>query len=155
MEKNNSYDYYSIQENVFFKKFENVYPIPNDNIGAQEDVVNCNKFPINTDSSDTSRACAAMDNYITYFVSGISKLRRNQNQTNTIFKLVEDSFTHAKLFNTRLMEDMNGMNGIEVLDVTTNFICSRLSVNRTKYKRGKRLEENELYVKPTEMAVGL
>lgn len=96
-----------------------------------------------------------MRNFLSYFANEVSKLRLNQNKTNAIFQLVEDSFAHAKLFNCRLMADNNGMNNIEVLNATTNFISSKLSEYKTNHKRKKKIEQNDLYVKPNEMAIGL
>lgn len=100
-------------------------------------------------------ACEAMGNHLSFFINEISKLKLNQDQTNTIFKLAENFSGHAKVFNSRLMADGNGMNCFEILNTTTASICNKLSEHRTRYKRQKNLEENESYVKPREMAVGL
>lgn len=125
----------------------------------QDNDANHNEYPIfltgKDGESETSKACEVMANHLAYIIKEISKLRLNQNQTNSIYRLFEDSILHVKLFNCRLMEDENGITSGEVLDVTTNFICSKLSEHRTNYRRKKKFAQNELYVEPHEMAIGL
>lgn len=85
----------------------------------------------------------------------IIKLKLNHNKTDVIYQLIQDLLLQLKLMSTRLIEDENNLNSVEVVDTVTNFVCDKISEYKTTYKRKKKLCRSSYYVMPQEIALGL
>lgn len=123
--------------------------------GEQGDNVN-NIYPLTQDNSPPSfDAFAAIDNSISHFTTGISKLRLNHDKTNKIYGLVQDFVTHHNTFIKTLIASGNKMECSQLLDFSSSLVCAKLAEFNSQYKRKKKCEEYEEYIAPKELAVGV
>lgn len=109
----------------------------------------------NSSESSTSSVCEEMNNFLLSFAHQINSLNLSQKNKNTIYNLCENLVDKMKLFNKHLIKDDNGMNSSQVLEMSTDFICSKFSEFDSNYKRQKKFDENELYVAPKAKAIGI
>lgn len=77
-----------------------------------------------------------------------------QNQMDLVFSLCSELICGLKDVNTRLIDDENGLNSTQVLDLTTDFVCNEFKKVKNSYRRNKLYASDELYVPPQEKAVG-
>lgn len=72
----------------------------------------------------------------------------------SIFSLCTELACEMKDANTRLINDVNGLNPTQVVDLTTDMVCNEFKKTKNSYRRNQLYTSNELYVPPQEKAVG-
>lgn len=77
-----------------------------------------------------------------------------QKDLDAIYKLAGCLVNEVNLVNSNLIQDTNGLNALQVLDLTTSIVSKKFEEVNSHYKRSKLCESNLLYVAPKEIAVG-
>lgn len=132
------------------------YPVPVVSSSSQAFHGYNNKIELtNRAKTKTSDACEEMDDFITLMAHQINDLGGCQKTTNEIFKLCQSLIRQTKQFCEQLIEDSNGMNALQALHSSTDYICSKFAEYDSNYKRKKRFEESEGYVEPKELCMGV
>lgn len=96
-----------------------------------------------------------MSEFLDSFNEELCGFMLSQETTNEIYKLCINLVKNLKQFNTHLINDNNGMNTAEALDMSTNVVCNKLSEYSTYYKRCKMYESSEMYVPPQQLSLGV
>lgn len=74
-------------------------------------------------------------------------------QSDVVFKLCSQLFNEMKKVNHRLIDDKNGFNSLEVIDITSNLVCDEIARFGTIFKRKQLNFVNPIYVTPREKAL--
>lgn len=93
-------------------------------------------------------------NTIKNTINQMSQLGIPNKQKDQMFKIFLELFEGCSRLNQHLVEEDNGMNPIEAIESTKNFISSAINEVKTNYKRSKMYSDNPYYVAPVEKAVG-
>lgn len=96
-----------------------------------------------------------MDKFLDGFNNELFALMLNQETTNKIHKMCIDLLNNVKQFSNHLINDENGMNSSQALDICTTFVYHKLSEYSTNYKRCKKSESSESYVPPQQLSLGV
>lgn len=135
--------------------FEHRFTLSNDHISDSEDSTSNDAFLyINPNKSRTTLATQKMDKFLKKFISSISNLQINAAAKDLILKLSTTLVDQINEFNLDLMEDENGMNPIQVLQVSRQYVCDSIDLVSSSYKRKKNVITNNKYVAPIEIAIG-
>lgn len=71
-----------------------------------------------------------------------------------LFKLFGKLVREVSNINISLIQSGDGVNALEVIDSTSDFLCNKIRDHDSKYKRQQKNEADCFYVKPEERAVG-
>lgn len=95
-----------------------------------------------------------MSTFLRHFSSEMGTLSLTQSDSNKIYKLVGDLVNEIKSVNATLIEDENGFNPLQVLDLTNGIISSHFEKINSHCKRTNLLVKDPLYVAPKEVGIG-
>lgn len=97
-----------------------------------------------------------MLHHISNFNSAIIGSNLNQSTTDKIFKATINLIkqTHNFYIST-LNEDHSESSPAQILEQCSDFVCSKISQNKSTYLRKKQFKASESYVAPKECAIGL
>lgn len=90
-----------------------------------------------------------------HFTSEITKLKLNRSKTNIVYQLSSLLLIETFEFTRKILDDDNGMDCPQSLNASLHYVRMKLLEHQTTYKRNKHFGNNEMYVEPKEMAVGL
>lgn len=107
------------------------------------------------DKSDSAMAIHDMKLFISKLHSRITSMNLNQKDSNDIYKLIDGLTQKSKEFYTSLIEENSSVSPSHLLDQSADIILNQLKQQSTVFKRNKKLSENDFYVKPQEIAIGL
>lgn len=107
------------------------------------------------DKSETAVASEDISNAIDDFITEILDLKLNQKSLDAIFKSSENLIKSMQVFNNRIINDSNGMNSVQSLNMAGDFACEKLSKYNTQFKRSKAYQKDDNYVAPKEYSLGL
>lgn len=108
----------------------------------------------NDNVSDTNKATKEVLDFVEMLTTSIIELQLKHSDTNLIMKLFVGLAKNLNVLNLRLIEDTNGMNVPQVLEVTTDLIRKKLFRSDSAYKRHKIITSNQFYVAPKDTAIG-
>lgn len=106
------------------------------------------------EKSETFLGSHKLYDFLQRFSSEIEGLMLKQHQMNLLFSLCGQLVCEIKDANNHLMNDTNGLNPVQVVDLTADFACNELKKVQNSYKRNQLYISNDLYVPPQEKAVG-
>lgn len=95
-----------------------------------------------------------LQNFLQRFHGDVQRLMLKQSDLNIIFGLSSQLVTEMTKVNSRLIKDENGLDPLEVIDITSHLACHEIEKFETSFKRKKIYAVNPLYVAPQEKAVG-
>lgn len=96
-----------------------------------------------------------IDQILECFHDDIARLKLNQKASNVISESSINLVSSMKQFLSHLINDDNGMNTSQALDMGTKFVCDKLSEHSSNFKRARVYESNELYVPPQQLSLGV
>lgn len=96
-----------------------------------------------------------MDEFLSVLNSDLCGLMLHQKATNLIFKSFIELVKKIEQVNSHLIADDNGMSPEQALNMSTNFICNKLSKYSTDFKRCKQYEASDSYVSPQQLSLGV
>lgn len=108
----------------------------------------------NAEKSET-RNDIQIDQILQCFHSDIATLKLNQKSSNVVYESSIDLVNNVKQFLSHLINDDNGLNTSQALDIGTKLVCDKLSEHSSNYKRARVYESNELYVPSQQMSLGV
>lgn len=92
--------------------------------------------------SDTNKATEEILEFMETFTTSIMKLNLKQSDTNLIFKLCGNLVENLNKLNSRLIEDNNGMNTPQVLQITADLVRNRIFKMKSAYQREQHIVSN-------------
>lgn len=104
--------------------------------------------------SDTNKATEEILEFMESFTTSIMKLNLKQCDTNLIFKLSGNLVENLNKLNSRFIEDNNGMNTPQVLQITADLVRSRIFKMKSAYQREQHIVSNQFFVAPKDTAIG-
>lgn len=108
----------------------------------------------NSNKTDTFLATERMSTFVNGFISQINDMVLRQCDQDRIFKLAGDLVNEMKAVNSTLIEDSNGLNPLQALNLTSTAITDAFDKVDSSYKRKKMCTSHPLYVAPREIATG-
>lgn len=109
---------------------------------------------VNPNQSITNIATADMKSFLDSFISSVIKLNVGEGDLSVIFQQCAKLISNLKEFNLRLIEDCNGLDEKQVLEISSQFTQNSLFKIASKYRRNNIIKSNENYVPPKEVAIG-
>lgn len=137
------------------KPGENMFTVENTaSIEQTCDALDNNQFHFEGLADYESFDEAQMSDYLDSMSKQMASFKLNHDTKNSIFKIIRDMPGKILQFNEHMINADNGMNSLQSLQFATGFITNKLSQFCTRHKRDKILQ-NELYVAPQELAMGV
>lgn len=96
-----------------------------------------------------------MDKFLDNFNSELFALMLNQEKSNQIYKMCISLVNNMKKFSNYLINDENGLNPSQALDISSTFVSHKLTDFSTNYRRCKKNASSELYVPPQQLSLGV
>lgn len=104
--------------------------------------------------TETELAFDDFAEFLTKLTDEVIAMNLSQKKMNEIFKLMETLVRKGYQFNTRLMNDDNGMAPQRVIESTSDSTVDKLQTKNSAYKRNLMNNLNEKYVSPDDCAIG-
>lgn len=80
--------------------------------------------------------------FLDSFNGDVCGLMLKQEQTDAIYKLCLNLISKMKKFNVHLLNENNGLNAAQALDLSTKAICHKLSEYSSNFRRSRKFETN-------------
>lgn len=91
---------------------------------------------------------------LNFCLQEMNSLSMKHTEKNKMFSLCSEIVKQVGLLSRELVMEENEMNPSSVIEAVTSFFSSEIETFKTRYKRDKKMEKNELYVAPEEKAIG-
>lgn len=102
-----------------------------------------------------SKIVSDFNTFFASFTQRLTNLRLTDKTNNALYELCGDLVKNTQIFNVGLIEDECGADPKNVLEISSEFICSKLNECSTAKRRKKKCEQSQLYVPPQELSLGL
>lgn len=79
-----------------------------------------------------------LQDFLQRFYDDVQRLMLKQSDLNIIFGLSSQLVTEMTKVNSRLIKDKNGLNPLEVIDITSHLACNEIEKFETTFKREKK-----------------
>lgn len=109
---------------------------------------------VDENQSEVNKITADVLNFVETLTKSIILLNLKESDTNSIFKLCADLIKNVNELNSKLIENENGLNAQQVLELTTDLIRGKVFQLGTSFRRKKDAKSNPLYVAPKELSIG-
>lgn len=99
-------------------------------------------------------ASQKMHDFVDHFMSEIYSMKLKESDFDKTLKLVTELLNIVHDTNKNLIEESNGLNPLDAIDMTNATICSTLSSFNSSFKRKSKYVSNRFFVAPKEMSIG-
>lgn len=96
-----------------------------------------------------------MSEFLSLFNNELCGLMLGQEASNVIYKLCINLVRKMRQFQIHLINEDNGMNTAQALDMSANAVCNKLSEYSTNFKRCQQFSSSEMYVAPQQLSLGV
>lgn len=150
--KANASSVVEVEESFFFAQL---------NITVNENSQTSNRIDSSTfsfdfeEKSNSVKAMNEIKTFISKLHSKITSMNLNQRDSNDVYVLLDGLTQKSKEFYMNLIEENSSVSPAHLLDQSADIIRNQLKQQSSVYKRNKGFSENDLYVKPQDIAIGL